>query len=86
MAADEDRLPDSCDGATESELDEGNEYGARVAKKMQDPRKPSHAEVDEHMKTHLPYRGWCRHCVRGRGAAVTTPSRDPGTNIIRGAL
>ena len=67
MAADEDRLPDSCDGATESELGEGNGYGARVAKKMQDPRKPSHAEIDEHMQTHLPYKSWCRHCVRGRG-------------------
>ena len=29
--------------------------------------KPTEAEVEEHNLTHLPYRSWCRHCVRGRG-------------------
>ena len=28
---------------------------------------PSLAEIEEHNLTHLPYRNWCRHCVRGRG-------------------
>ena len=36
---------------------------------MQDPRVPTQAEVDEHNMTHLPYRSWCTHCVRGRGEA-----------------
>ena len=67
MAADEDGLLDSCGCTIESEGDDGREYGTMLAKKMQDPRKPSHAEVDEHMKTHLACRSWCRHCVRGRG-------------------
>ena len=31
------------------------------------PREPSQEEVDEHNVNHLPYRSWCRHCVRGRG-------------------
>ena len=22
------------------------------------------------MKTHLPFRNWCRHCVRGRGTEM----------------
>ena len=30
---------------------------------------PTQAEVDEHNMTHLPYRSWCTHCVRGRGEA-----------------
>ena len=34
------------------------------------PLKPSAQEVDEHNVTHLPYRSWCNHCVRGRGRAL----------------
>ena len=33
---------------------------------MQSPGKPSPEEVEHHNLTHLPYRSWCRHCVRGR--------------------
>ena len=28
--------------------------------------KPSPEEVAIHNKTHIPYRSWCPHCVRGR--------------------
>ena len=45
----------------------GEEAGGREAKKMQNPRMPTAAEVEEHNLTHLPFRSWCRHCVRGRG-------------------
>ena len=31
-----------------------------------DPRRPSKEEVEFHMMTHVPYRSWCAHCVRGR--------------------
>ena len=31
------------------------------------PYTPTKAEVYEHEVTHLPYRTWCKHCVRGRG-------------------
>ena len=27
---------------------------------------PSEAEVEEHELTHLPFRNWCRHCVRAK--------------------
>ena len=43
------------------------EMGARVPEKAQDPKLPSQAEIDDHERTHLPYRSWCTHCVRGRG-------------------
>ena len=43
------------------------EDGARRTVKMQDPKLPSVEEIREHSITHLPYRSWCRHCVRGRG-------------------
>ncbi len=31
------------------------------------PKMPSASEVEEHCKTHLPYRSWCKFCVMGRG-------------------
>ena len=39
----------------------------RVTRKLNDPRKPTQAEVDEHELTHIPYRNWCSVCVRCRG-------------------
>ena len=41
------------------------------------PIEPSKEEVDEHMLTHLPFRSWCPHCVRGR--AVNAPHRKLAT-------
>ena len=35
--------------------------------------KPSVKEVDEHVKTHLPFRNWCKHCVFGK--AKNNPHR-----------
>ena len=49
--------------------EKGGESGVRSPKKVQDPRVPTQAEVDEHNMTHLPYLSWCTHCVRGRGEA-----------------
>ena len=49
------------------EEDEDEEYGVRRSVKKFDPREPSKEEREEHEKTHLPFRNWCRHCVRGRG-------------------
>ena len=49
------------------------EAGARKPEKMADPKLPNKAEVEEHQKTHLPFRNWCKHCVKGRG--VEEPHR-----------
>lgn len=44
------------------------EEGAeRRMRNIGDPRLPTKAEVDAHNVTHVPYRNWCPHCVRGRG-------------------
>ena len=32
-----------------------------------DHRQPSEEERRTHNLTHLPYRSWCEHCVKGRG-------------------
>ena len=34
---------------------------------LKSPVLPSKEEVEEHNRTHLPYRSWCAHCVRGWG-------------------
>jgi hypothetical protein len=44
--------------------------GERVPMKAMDPKLPSPAEEAEHMLTHLPYRSWCVHCVRGKGKST----------------
>ncbi len=40
---------------------------ARKVKKVMDPKEPTAAERKKHEATRLPFRNWCRHCVRGRG-------------------
>ena len=42
------------------------EFGQRKVKKIQDPKAPTKEEREEHEKTHLPFRSWCKHCIRGR--------------------
>ena len=39
----------------------------RVVKEMGDPRRPTQKEVEDHERTHLPYRNWCSVCVRAKG-------------------
>ena len=41
--------------------------GLRKTMRKLDPKMPTDVERKEHEFTHLPYRSWCRHCVRGRG-------------------
>ena len=39
----------------------------RKAVKVLDPRQPSEEERRTHNLTHLPYRNWFEHCVKGGG-------------------
>ena len=55
---------DSGDGrASEAASDE--EGGVPI--QLPNPRTPTRQEREEHEATHLPYRSWCEHCVRGKG-------------------
>ena len=47
---------------------EEKEEGRKVREVVR-PKEPSQEEFDEHMATHIPYRGWCTFCVKGRGRA-----------------
>ena len=45
------------------------------------PKQPSAEEVENHMVTHLPFRDWCPHCVRGKSGSK--PHRNTqGTHEI----
>ena len=43
--------------------DEEEAQGQRV---FRNPGQPTQAMIDEHRITHMPYRPWCEHCVRGK--------------------
>jgi len=47
----------------------GSEDGeeARAPKVRRAPKGPTQLEREQHEATHLPYRDWCAHCVRGAG-------------------
>ena len=42
------------------------EHGGK-AKPIPQPRRPTRSEIEQHELTHIPYRSWCVHCVRGAG-------------------
>ena len=56
-----------------------------VAPKVRKPvNAPSEKEVREHYKTHIPFRSWCPHCVRGRAKAgfhMKKGKEDEGTEV-----
>ena len=52
----------------EDEMEAEQAHGdMRRMKKMMNPCLPTRAEREEHELTHLPFRNWCAHCVKGRG-------------------
>ena len=48
------------------ELEEEEDEEGIKAKGALVPTMPSQEEVEAHMLTHVPYRSWCKHCVRGK--------------------
>ena len=40
---------------------------------VRNPLNPTRKEIEEHEVTHIPFRSWCKHCIRGR--AVNTPHK-----------
>ena len=53
------------------ELEEDRGAAKTKWRKMLDPKLPSQSEIDFHMMTHLPYRSWCEHCVKGRAKEMS---------------
>ena len=67
------------EGGEDESMQEGAEEGRRP-KFRKSENQPSSQEVQEHMKTHIPYRSWFTHCVRGRGGMIPTGQEEEGEN------
>ena len=65
-------------------FEDAQESGVRKPTRTAEPTLPTEADVRDHEFTHLPYRSWCRHCVRGRGKVLDhrKTERDPLLNEI----
>ena len=61
VAMGEDELNADDDDYVDGEAEEG-----RAARGMPSPMVVSKQEKEQHELTHLPFRSWCSHCVRGR--------------------
>ena len=60
--------------------------GERKPTRKHDPRQPSEQDRIEHEMTHLPFRSWCRHCIKGSGGrtvAQQLKKRDKSQKSIR---
>ena len=56
---------EDANGEVQGDSGEVSEEAMRV-RKLVDPKKPSQQEVDEHFLSHLPFRIWRPHCMRGK--------------------
>ena len=65
----------------EPEFDCEEEAASRAPVKVADPKLPSAEEVETHNLTHLPYRSWCPHCVRGKGKTMDHRRAGRGKTI-----
>ena len=63
------------EGGEDESMQEGAEEGSRPMFRKGE-NQPSSQEFQEHMPTHIPYRSWCAHSVRGRGRS--DPHRSGG--------
>ena len=63
------------EGKDDAGLEDGEQEDEEgdVAKVRRAPKGPTKKEKEEHEATHIPYRDWCPHCVRGRG--INRPHR-----------
>ena len=50
--------------------EDAEESGMRRPTTLSTPYTPSKQERIEHELTHVPYRSWCPHCVRGKAVAM----------------
>ena len=63
----------------EDMLDEGAVRGPRH---IRDIRVPTQEEVEKHNLTHLPFRNWCPHCMKGRGKEAPHRSVKGGARRV----
>ena len=67
---DDEELEEIGGGVGEGEVVKIEGGDERSVKRMLDPRLPTAEEVEDHYRTHCPYRNWCPHCVKGRAKSA----------------
>ena len=63
------------EGQDEEDREEMDEGRTPIA--MTVPEGPSINEREEHELTHIPFRSWCEHCVKGRARSKAHRRRNP---------
>lgn len=56
-------------GESDGEGEDMEDVVGKIPKLRKAPREPSAQERRDHEQLHLPYRSWCRWCVKARGAS-----------------
>ena len=59
------------------EGEEGEEVDGKISKGVPVGPAPTSQEIEEHMRTHVPCRAWCPHCVRGKAQGKAHRRREP---------
>ena len=69
------------EGKQDAQEENSDSEEASRPKTRAPPVKPSAIEVENHMVTHLPFRDWCPHCVRGKSGSKVHKA-NPGKHEI----
>ena len=67
-----DTTPDAGGGSDDEKFDEG-----RDPEQLASPEGPSRQERETHNLTHIPFRSWCEHRVKGRARKRPHKRRNP---------
>ena len=57
------------DKEDDAEINEDDFNWSNKLRPARNPGQPTTKEREEHEALQMPYRGWCAHCVRGRGVS-----------------
>ena len=63
------------EGKVKDEEGQEKDEEARIVKGKKAVRQPNQEEYDSHMRSHIPFRKWCPHCVKGK--RKNDPHRTP---------
>ncbi len=63
-------LPEDVGEDEEVKIQEEQEVEIDKLKHAADPGQPTQRQIDEHRRTHLPFRVWCKWCILGRGRGL----------------
>ena len=65
-------------------LDFGDDEEVLNPKVRKGPVEPTREEIEYHNITHLPFRNWCDHCVKGKGVSNPHLKSSPQVKLIGG--